>query len=737
MADIARAPTVSTDQDALKSGETGVGLWLRKIALAQDVEKDWRKDASKAIQHYEADNEAKGVYNIHHSNIETMVPALYNTTPIPDVRRRYYDTDPVSRLGAEFIERIISCSLDKLDFDDVMLAAVQDAVNPGRGVARIRYEGDHEPIIGMDGKQVVGLDGEPAERIVRQRAWFEIVQWDKWVHGPGHTWDTVPWVAFEHDMTEDDLADLGVDQKTIASLGYGDGEAKKGDDNKDKDPPAGVYKTVNVFEVWDKRTKKVIWLTDRDKTKPLKTFDDPLGLTGFFPIPKPLRQVQVAGKLKPICPSKVHWPLIDELDEVSRRIKRLVKMLKVKAAADPALRDILDKLQMADDGDVVTNDQSSLSFQGGTKVADMISFWPLEPIVTALNQLYQQREQIKQSIYEISGISDILRGATNPNETLGAQQIKAQWGNQRVQKLQKEVQRFVRDAFRLLAEVHINLFEWDRLKAMTRMDFVPQADQQPQPQTVMGHNGGPPMDEDQQEATAAPEDYEQAVHELLTSEDLPYAIDIETDSTIRADLSRSQEQMNMFLQGTAQFVQAIATLPQAGLQGYVQPMTKVWATTFARQFQFGKEAEDALEKVAESEMQQPGPDPRIAEAEAKIQQMQQVIQQLEQQLSDKAADREAKAHETEAKLRHEATENDKQRAFDGQFRDRELALKEHSAHVAASTADLNAALKIHGAERAAVDREIDLADRDEDRQLARDAQMMKITNPSNGADANV
>ncbi len=92
-------------------------------------------------------------------------------------------------------------------------------------------------------------------------------------------------------------------------------------------------------------------------------------------------------------------------------------------------------------------------FADGSKLADHIMWYPIDVISAALEKLYLARDQIKNVIYETTGISDILRGLTDPNETLGAQQIKTQWGSLRVQRKQAEVARFARDLFRLKAEI--------------------------------------------------------------------------------------------------------------------------------------------------------------------------------------------------------------------------------------------------------------------------------------------
>ena len=44
-----------------------------------------------------------------------------------------------------------------------------------------------------------------------------------------------------------------------------------------------------------------------------------------------------------------------------------------------------------------------------------------------MRELVAHREVIKASIYEVTGISDIMRGQTVASETMGAQQLKSQW----------------------------------------------------------------------------------------------------------------------------------------------------------------------------------------------------------------------------------------------------------------------------------------------------------------------
>ena len=656
MSDATNATSAASDTDSLQQGMTGVAIWIAKIKKAQKDEEKWRKAADEAIRLFEADEQVDVAFNLFFSNIETLVPALYNSTPVPDVRVRYADHDPVARLGSETITRLISCSLDTYDFDDVMVATVQDGTLPGRGQARVRFSADTEPMVDENGKQ-------QGERSTNEKCWTEIVPWNRYVQGPALIWDDVPWLAFQHDLTKDALRQLiGEADDTearIELIGLA-GQSKETEKQDDKKPEiaSGVYHTVPCYEVWDKASKQVFWITERDTLKPLAVKPDPLQLSSFFPVPRPLQQVRRAGSLKPICPHVAYKSLLDELDSVTKRIKANIAQVKVRGIVDPALETALSQLELASDGQYVAGTSAEDFVQGSPKLTDRIAHWPLDEVVKALASLYQQRELIKQSIYEVTGLSDIIRGATDANETATAQSIKARWGTQRVQRMQADVARFARDLFRLKAEVMLNLFTWETIKERTRMQFVPQEapsqiPQQPmdgmQPQQMPGMPangaaGGPQMPMQPPMGQQQPVDLEEQVREVLQSAKArAYLIDIETDSTIRADMSRDQEQMNLFLQGTAQFVQALGSAGQ--IMPQVVPHLVALYTAFAGKFKLGKQAEDALEAMMVAGKQgvvDPNAGQDVEGLKAQLEQAVGEVQRLTQELQ--AADVDLKKH---------------------------------------------------------------------------------------------
>jgi hypothetical protein len=100
-----------------------------------------------------------------------------------------------------------------------------------------------------------------------------------------------------------------------------------------------------------------------------------------------------------------------------------------------------------------------------------------------LIQLYNARDKTKAILYELTGIGDIMRGMTSPDETLGAQELKANFSTRRITPQQKKVAKFARDMFRLMAGVIVEHFSAKTISLITgfpQLDPVPQVPQRPQ-----------------------------------------------------------------------------------------------------------------------------------------------------------------------------------------------------------------------------------------------------------------
>lgn len=614
-----------------------VAQWLENIQAATDEEKDWRAAAETATKAYRGEvGSGSDEFNIFHSNIETITPALYNSTPVPDVRRRYADEDKVGKAVADMLERAISYSVDAYDFDATVAATVRDMAIVDRGIARARYVPHFAPDESLGYEQVI----------------CEYVPWRSFRRASARTWSDITWVAFEHFLSKRQLEGK-VAPEILELLPFTHSASAK-DAKDDNTTRSATGKRAHVWEIWDKDKREVIFISPELADYKLFSAPDPLELTDFFPIPRPLQAIVATDTLIPITPYSIYASLVSELNEIQKRIKRLIKQLRPRGGYAGTALDFKGIIE-AGDGELVPITGAEMFATQGGGIEKAITWFPLEPIVAALKQLVEQREIIKQTIYEVTGIADILRGASNSNETATAQNIKAQWGSLRVQRMQAEVARFARDLFRIKGEIIAKKFAMPTLALMTGLDFPPQqakqqvqqrmaAAQQPQPQMP----GAPPPPPAPPPSPAELKMLEQPsieeVEKLLREDaNRGFRIDIESDSTIRGDLTRNQGQMATFLQGTAQFVNAIGPMVEKGVMPGEIAIEILSA--FTRQFKLGKQAEDALDKWADkaraaSQNPQPEkPDPNLVKAEVQQKLGAQKVAQAEReaQIDERAA----------------------------------------------------------------------------------------------------
>lgn len=599
-----------------KSKKEFVGAWVEAIEAARRDEKGWMHSAEAAVQAFRGsqgssaptDKVAARHFNIFHANVETLVPAVFNSVPVPDVRRRFGDDDPQAKTVSELLERSLTYIVDDGHYENVVTCAVYDMVIAGRGLVRNKYV----PTFGMD--EQLGV-----ERITDEKIETEYVPYTRFIRGPGMTWNEVPWCAFEHYLPKEELEKLAPDMLskvpfTYSAVGKADTIAKADDNTPER------FRRARVFEIWDKRTKEVIFVCPDCMEYPLKVEPDPLQLKDFWPFPRPAHFTVPVDGLVPICPYAIYRDLIEELNDVTRRIQRLVKQLRPRGAYI-GNNDDVKRLAEADDGELIPlqNTEGMMSTGGGG--ADrLITWFPLETTAAALQQLYQQREAIKQTIYEVAGIPDIVRGATDPRETFGAQQIKAQSAGARFRSIQAEVARFVRDDYRIKSELIAKRFQPETVMEMTSLKLLPA---QMKASLMQMAQANP--EQAQQVAAQEPELAEamerpavEEVFELLRSDKMrSYRVDIETDSTILADQSKWQQEMAMFLQGTGQYLSAIGPMVQEGVVPG-ETAIEIYAG-FARNFRLGKAAEDALDRLAEQVRNAPPSNPNAAaEAQAGV-----------------------------------------------------------------------------------------------------------------------
>ena len=487
----------------------GVDKWLNIISQYDNEFKKWEARSAKIVKRYRDDNRSQHTnetakFNILWSNVQTLIPAVYAKLPKAVAQRRFGDNDPVGRVSGQLIERALDFEIEHYpDFRSTMKHAVEDRFLGGRGTAWVRYE-PHVRQLGIpeDGLQITedveneAAEGqtpegapkpesqdytagkaEPQEEIEYECAPTDYVYWKDFGHSVARTWEEVTCVWRWVYMTKDALTErfgakmakqipLDSGAETLATYGQSTKERTR----------------AKICELWDKETGKVYWLS-KNCPKIIDERDDPLELDQFFPCPQPLYSTTTSDSLIPVPDFVIYQDQANELDILSDRIDGLVKALRIRGvydASQPALQRLLTE---GDNNTLIPVDKwMAFSEKGGLKGS--IDILPIDMLASALLNCYRARDDIKGQIYEITGISDIIRGQSAASETATAQQIKGQFAGLRLRSMQEEVALFASELIRLKAQVICTKFQPQTILLYAAAGQMSPEDQQMIPQAI-------------------------------------------------------------------------------------------------------------------------------------------------------------------------------------------------------------------------------------------------------------
>jgi hypothetical protein len=521
-----------------------VDRYLKIVGQYDNEFAKWTARTKKIIKRYRDDTRGQTLtesakFNILWSNIQTLTPAVYAKLPKADISRRFGDNDPVGRVASQLLERAIDFEIEHYpDFRSTMKYSVEDRFLGGRATAWVRYEPHTSPIgIGDDGFSVTsaveqGEMSEPMEQIEYECAPVDYVHWRDFGHSQARTWEEVGQVWRWVYMTREALVER-----------FGDEMARRIPLNQGPEPlnayneSKRTYNRAKVCELWDKETQKVYWFC-KGMPQMIDVRDDPLGLEGFFPCPKPLYATTTSDTLVPVPDFVLYQDQAMELDILSDRIDGLVKALRVRGvydASQPALQRLLTE---GDNNALIPVDKwMAFSEKGGLKGS--IDLLPLDTLANALLNCYRAREDIKSQIYEITGISDIIRGTSFASETATAQQIKGQYAGLRLRSMQEDVALYASELIRLKAQVMCRHFQPETILAYAAAGQMTPADQQLIPQAI----------------------------QLLRDKPLRnFRVDIAADSLVMLDENQNKQDRMQFLQAFGGFLAQALPVGQASPQ---------------------------------------------------------------------------------------------------------------------------------------------------------------------------
>lgn len=532
--------------------------WRLELDNASKVEKDYRKNAKDLIEKYSGEKQLE--FNILWSNVETLKPAVYSNTAIPDVRRRFKDKDPLGREMAQGIERAIRYSCEEYDFDENVRLIRDEMLITGRGVGRIEYEVETDDVEYQNDiiNQINGFletTTYTQEEIITQEVEFKYVGYDDFRMSPAKCWDDVRWVAFRHTPTRKELIEQFDEKGAKVPLTH-----SMLDSNGEIDTKANeeLLKRACVWEIWDKENKERVWYAE-GMQELLEKEEDPYNLQNFFPMPKPLYAYRVPGTMVPRSEYEIYRKQVETLAKTTRKINELNDQLKV-AGIYNSVQEEAQKLLTATNGKFIPITSMAMD----KPIRDMIAWWPVEEVAKVLVALYQAQDNQIQIIYQITGLSDIVRGATKASETATAQGIKGNFAQMRMNPRTQPMQEMLRDVFNLKAEIIAENFTAETLTEMTGTQFTPE------------------------------------MMRVLRDDKLRcYRIDVETDSTVQPDADADKQRRIEFLQAVTQFIGALAPLVQAG--AIPVEVAREMLSFGARGFKVGRQLEDALDSIGQGQ----------------------------------------------------------------------------------------------------------------------------------------
>jgi hypothetical protein len=269
---------------------------------------------------------------------------------------------------------------------------------------------------------------------------------------------------------------------------------------------------------------------------------------------------------------------------------------------------------------------AAMSEKGGLKGA--IDMMDTSQIIVTLRELYAAREQVKQSIYEIMGISDILRGSSKAQETLGAQQLKANFGSLRLRSAQGDVARFATDVFKLKAQIICKFYPPELIVEMSGVM-----------NTQDGQN---------------PELLQAAIQMLSNSTIRDFHIQVEADSLAQIDEQAEKQAAAEAVETIGSFLQSSLPIMQSVPE--MLPMMSEMLLFLVRRFRAGRGMEGAIEQAmkalsdkAAQAAQQPQQNPEMMKLQAD-QQAEQMRMQAQAQTEQMKMQADAQLTQVKAQL---------------------------------------------------------------------------------------
>jgi len=671
----------SDDHAVAETGDSGP--WLKDIEDAEKAFEQYQEKCDNIDKLYANLEQLAGVstdreMQVFWANLEVLKPSIYARAPVPVVVPRYKDQRELPRVASQLLERNLATSFEMEDIDQTMLQLRDDLATNARGAPWLRYETEG--------------GGANGEQYYSEKVCYDHVDRCDFLHEPARKWKEVGWVARRSWLTKEQ------GDRRFPGKKFGESASFVVTEN-DTDDEYKREKKAPVWEIWSKTRRKVVWVTSGIE----ETLDEQLpylNLRDFYPCPRPAYGTTQRRSLIPVPDFLQYKDQLEEINELTARISALSEALRMKGFYAGGVDDLSDAIESAIrniENNAILIPVPNMAAMGGASLKDSIIWLPVREVAETVQALLALRKEVIADVYEITGLSDIMRGATDPNETLGAQQLKSQYGSVRIRDRQSELVRIARDMARMAGEIMSENFKPETLLMNAQMELPTEADIEQQIQAAAADPNNVAM------ALQNPQAAQQLIQEaretvtidkivaLFRSERVrPFALDIETDSTIQPDENADKQRRAEFLTALGNTMAQMAPMVQA------QPQTAGFAGEILKfaiaPFRAGRELEQAVDDFVEqmkqfSQPEQEQPDPAQMKMQADMQ-----IKQADAELRQKEA--QADAERDQQKQVQDLEHKRQLHELDMEAKRLDLEIKQAESDMKMGAAALQAGLKI-------------------------------------------
>jgi len=734
--------------------------WLNLLQESEDAFEKWNTHCDNLEKLYAslerlADRARDKEFQMFWANIEVEKPAIYANPPVPVVVPKFKDRRPVYDAASEMLERTCTVSFDLTRIQDLMLLIRDDVVLIGRGVPWCRYES--------------GKDG--ASYYSSERVCIDFKNRRDFLHSISRNWREVTWVAGASFLTRTEARARFYKHSGNA---YQEAEYKVDRDTKQVGG-ADNRERAKFWEIWSKSERRVVWVAKG--CEDILDEDEPhLDLSEYFPCPKPAYGTVQRNSLVPVPDVMQYKDQLDELNLLTGRIHALSDALEAKGFYPAGGAELGDAVQAAiktkTSGRMLVPISNWAAF-GGTK--EVIIWLPIDMIAQTITTLVQLRKQVIDDIYQIMGLSDIMRGATDARETLGAQQLKSQYGSTRIHDKQAEMERVARDLVCITAEIITEKFDPVTIIEMSQTQLPTQAMQQKQvamlqqqlaqqqqmmqmlqqnPQAQQAMQQNPQAGQMLQQAQGVMQDGQEAIAKVMAKPTVEqvltflrnnrarsFVLDIETDSTIQMDENAEKQRRSEFIGVLAQLLPQLTQMIQVApdTAEFCGEVLKFATAPFRAGRSLSSSIDDLVDKMKEKASAPRGDDPATAQSKAAIQ-IEQMKDQREREKTKaetdlKTAELKMRDDHAKAKLAADSAydmaklKQDQQENFISIGTQNQKAMQEREKHQA-NMVEVSADMALNRqkgelAQQAMRNKQVDMASRAEERRVAQQARLQQ------------